>query len=57
MNYYTYELCDSDGYLVMEIFSAPTSLDREEYYIKHIKPLIPVLSTTHSTPIYLDNRG
>lgn len=54
MNYYTYQLCDSEGYLVMEIYSPHTSLDREEYYVKHVKPLIPVLSSIHQTPIYLE---
>ena len=58
MNYlHVYELCDSDGILVLEIHSAYTLLEHEEYYIKHIKPLMPVLSATHGTTIYFDNRG
>jgi len=54
---HVYELCDSDGILVLEIYSAYTLLDYEEYYLKHLTPLMPVLSATHGTQIYLDNRG
>lgn len=54
---HVYELCDSDGVLVLEICSAYTLLDYEEYYLKHINPLMPVFSATHGTTIYLDNRG
>ena len=54
---HVYELCDSEGVLVLKVCSAYTLLDYEEYYLKHIKPLMPVLSATHETQIYLDNRG
>ena len=54
---HVYELCDSEGVLVLKICSAYTLLDYEGYYLKHIKPIIPVLSATHGTTIDLDNRG
>lgn len=56
MNSYLYTLCDSNGYVLLEIRSPFTVLDYEAYYAKYIQPLLPTLTDLHGTKAYLDTR-
>ncbi len=53
MEKYIYELCDSNGYAVLDIESGFTNLSYDAYFQKHIVPMLPALSTSHGTRVYL----
>ena len=56
MNSYLYELCDNEGYSVLDIITGFTKLTYAEYYKKHIVPLLSELSATHNKQILVDAR-
>lgn len=53
MDKHIYELCDGEGYAVLDIVSGCTNLDYDAYFQKHIVPMLPALSTSHGTRVYL----
>jgi hypothetical protein len=57
MNKYTYELCDDEGYMVLDIESGLTNLSRDAYFQKHIVPMLPALMLSQGKRVCLDTRG
>ena len=57
MNKYTYELCDGNGYAVLDIESGFTNLSYDAYFQKHIVPLLPILAASHGERVYLYATG
>ena len=55
MNSYFYTLCDREGDTMLEIRSAFTVLQYDDYFDKYIRPLLPTMSQIHGKAIYLDN--
>ena len=56
MNSYLYELCDNEGYSVLDVITGFTTLTYDEYYKKHIVSLLSELSATHNKQILVDAR-
>lgn len=53
MEKYTYELCDGDGYAVLDIESGFTTLSYDAYHQKHIVPILAALSESQGKRVYL----
>ena len=53
MEKYTYELCDGNGYAVLDIESGFTSLSYDAYFQKYIVPMLPALTASHGERVYL----
>jgi hypothetical protein len=57
MNSYLYTLCDDDGFTVLEIRSAFTNIEYDDYFDKYIRPMLSTMSQTYGKSVYLDNRN
>ena len=53
MEKYIYELCDDEGYAVLDIVSGFTNLSHDAYFQKHIVPMLPALSASQGKRVYL----
>ena len=56
MNNFEYDLVTDDGHHVMTIQSSFTNLDREMYFHKYIRNMLPALSETEGEPVMWDVR-